>query len=105
MNVLGFSQGSPTACRWIFSSMLNVKNLIVWAGDIPKDTLIEQNKAQWDSFNTYLVMGEKDQLITEELSLGFQKIISDFKLNYSLVKYDGDHRIFPDVLKNISDNF
>ena len=105
LNVLGFSQGSPTACRWIFSSMLNVKNLIVWAGDIPKDTLIEQNKAQWDSFNTYLVMGEKDQLITEELSLGFQKIISDFKLNYSLVKYDGDHRIFPDVLKNISDKF
>ena len=76
LNVLGFSQGSPTACRWIFSSILIVKNLIVWAGDIPKDTLIEQNKAQWDTFNTYLVMGEKDQLITEELSLGVSK--SDF---------------------------
>ena len=79
--------------------------MFIQTGDIPKDTLIEQNKAQWDSFNTYLVMGEKDQLITEELSLGFQKIISDFKLNYSLVKYDGDHRIFPDILKNISDKF
>jgi len=50
-------------------------------------------------------MGEKDQLITEELSLKFQKVISDFKLNYSLVKYDGDHRIFPDILKKISDKF
>ena len=84
---------------------LKVKNLLIWAGDIPKDTLIEQNKLQWDSFNTYLVMGEKDQLITKELSLKFQKVISDYKLDYKLVKYDGDHRIFPDVLKGISDKF
>lgn len=105
LNVLGFSQGSPTACRWVFSSSLKVKNLLIWAGDIPKDTLIKQNKLQWDSFNTYLVMGEKDQLITKELSLKFQKVISDYKLDYKLVKYDGDHRIFPDVLKGISDKF
>jgi predicted esterase len=105
LNVLGFSQGSPTACRWVFSSSLKVKNLLIWAGDIPNDTLIEQNKLQWDSFNTYLVMGEKDQLITKELSLKFQKVISDYKLDYKLVKYDGDHRIFPDVLKGISDKF
>ena len=50
-------------------------------------------------------MGEKDQLITKELSLKFQKVISDYKLDYKLVKYDGDNRIFPDELKNISDNF
>ena len=35
----------------------------------------------------------------------FQKVISEYKLDYKLVKFDGDHRIFPDVLKNISDNF
>jgi predicted esterase len=50
-------------------------------------------------------MGKKDQLITKELSDKFEKIISDYGLDYSLISYDGDHRIFPDVLKSISDNF
>mgnify|MGYP001169786810 FL=1 len=50
-------------------------------------------------------MGKKDQLITKELSDKFEKIISDYGLDYSLIRYDGDHRIFPDVLKSISDNF
>jgi predicted esterase len=105
LNVLGFSQGSPTGCRWVFSSPINVKNLLIWAGDIPKDTLIEKNKSKWADLNTYLVMGKKDQLITKELSDKFEKIISDYGLNYSLVRYEGDHRIFPDVLKSIADNF
>lgn len=50
-------------------------------------------------------MGKKDPLITRELSLQFQKVISDYKLNFKLIEYNGDHRIFPKVLKEISENF
>ena len=50
-------------------------------------------------------MGKKDKLITKELSLKFENALSTYKLEYGLVSYDGDHRIFPDVLKNISDKF
>jgi len=103
LNVLGFSQGSATASRWIFSSKAKVDNLIVWAGDIPKDSLIDQNREKWNKINTNLVMGKKDKLITKELSLKFEEALSAYKLKYNLVSYDGDHRIFPDVLKNISD--
>jgi len=105
LNVLGFSQGSPTGCRWVFSSNVKVDHLIVWAGDIPKDTLVAENKSKWDSIKTFLVMGKKDSLITRELSLQFQKVISDYKLNFKLIEYNGDHRIFPKVLKEISENF
>ena len=55
LNILGFSQGGATACRWIFSSQMKVDNLILWAGDIPKDTLLEKNKKKWNSFDTHLV--------------------------------------------------
>ena len=83
--------------------------------------LVSFGQAKNEEVKTYYESGELETIVnivdglqqgeekwyykTEELSLGFQKIISDFKLNYSLVKYDGDHRIFPDELKNISDNF
>jgi predicted esterase len=105
LNVLGFSQGSATACRWIFSTNIKANNFIVWAGDIPKDSLTEENKSKWNSLNTFLVFGTKDPLITTDLSLKFQKRISEYKLNFDLVEYDGDHRIFPKILKELSEKF
>ena len=105
LNILGFSQGSATACRWIFSSNNKANNFIVWAGDIPKDSLTAENKSKWNSLNIFLVFGAKDPLITTDLSLKFQKRISEYKLNFDLVEYDGDHRIFPEVLKEVSEKF
>jgi predicted esterase len=105
LNVLGFSQGSATACRWIFFGNNKVNNFIVWAGDIPKDSLTEENRSKWNSLNIFLVFGTKDPLITTDLSLKFQKRISEYKLNFDLVEYDGDHRIFPKVLKEVSEKF
>jgi predicted esterase len=105
LNVLGFSQGRATACRWIFSTNIKANNFIVWAGDIPKDSLTEENKSKWNSLNTFLVFGTKDPLITTDLSLKFQKRISEYRLNFDLVEYDGDHRIFPKVLKEVSEKF
>jgi predicted esterase len=105
LNVLGFSQGSATACRWIFSANNKTNNFIVWAGDIPKDCLKDENRSKWNSLNTFLVFGTKDPLITTDLSLKFQKRISEYKLNFDLVEYDGDHRIFPKVLKEVSEKF
>ena len=105
LNVLGFSQGSATACRWIFSSNNKANNFIVWAGDIPKDRLTEENRSKWNSLSIFLVFGTKDPLITTDLSLKFQKRISEYKLNFDIVEYDGDHRIFPEVLKEVSEKF
>ena len=86
LNVLGFSQGSATACRWIFSANNKTNNFIVWAGDIPKDCLKDENRSKWNSLNTFLVFGTKDPLITTDLSLKFQKRISEYKLNFDLRK-------------------
>ena len=105
LNVLGFSQGSATACRWIFSTNTKSNNFVVWAGDIPIDSLTVENRSKWNSLNTFLVFGTKDPLITTDLSLKFQKRISEYKLNFNLVEYDGDHRIFPKVLKEVSEKF
>jgi len=104
-NILGFSQGGATACRWIFNSKIQVKNLILWAGDIPKDTLTVENKNKWESINTHLVMGEKDTLINEKMRAKFIGLVSDYGLKYTLTKYDGDHRVYPDVLTKLAETF
>ena len=105
INVLGFSQGGATACRWLFKSKLKFENLIMWAGDIPKDTLTEDNRLKWNDMNTHLVMGKKDELINEEMKAKFLKLVTDYKLDYKLTLYDGDHRIYPDVLMELIKSF
>ena len=105
INVLGFSQGGATACRWLFKSGLKFENLIMWAGDIPKDTLTEENRLKWNDMNTHLVMGKKDELINEEMKAKFLKLVTDYKLDYKLTLYDGDHRIYPDVLMELIKSF
>lgn len=105
INVLGFSQGGATACRWLFKSGLKFENLIMWAGDIPKDTLTEDNRLKWSDMNTHLVMGKKDELINEEMKAKFLKLVTDYKLDYKLTLYDGDHRIYPDVLMELIKSF
>ena len=105
INVLGFSQGGATACRWLFKSGLKFENLIMWAGDIPKDTLTEENRLKWSDMNTHLVMGKKDELINEEMKAKFLKLVTDYKLDYKLTLYDGDHRVYPDVLMELIKSF
>ena len=105
INVLGFSQGGATACRWLFKSGLKFENLIMWAGDIPKDTLTEENRLKWSDMNTHLVMGKKDELINEEMKAKFLKLVTEYKLDYKLTLYDGDHRIYPDVLMELIKSF
>ena len=104
MNILGFSQGGATACRWIFSSKMKVDNLILWAGDIPKDALTEKNKNKWNSFNTHLVMGKQDRLINDKMKSKFLSLMLEYKLEYKLTEYEGDHRIFPDVMLKLAES-
>ena len=105
VNVLGFSQGGATACRWIFKSDLQLENLILWAGDIPKDTLNEKNRQKWNSIKIHLVMGKQDKLINDKMKAKFLKLVTDYKLDYKLTLYDGDHRIYTDVLKELVKSF
>jgi predicted esterase len=98
LNILGFSQGGATACRWMFASHMKINNLILWASDLPKDTLIEKNRSVWENINTHLVMGKKDQLISSEVKTKFLDLVKEYSLKYELTLYDGDHRIYPDVM-------
>ena len=70
-----------------------------------KDTLTEENRLKWTGINTHLVMGKKDELINENMKAKFLKLVTDYKLDYKLTLYDGDHRVYTDVLKELVKNF
>jgi len=35
----------------------------------------------------------------------FIKLVSQYELNYQLTQYDGDHRIYPEVLVKLAQTF
>ncbi len=98
ITILGFSQGSATASRWINSSKFCPKRFIIWAGDIPEDVLSSQHLK---SFPIQLVLGDSDQFIPLELASKQIELYKEEKFQLEVIRYQGDHKIYPEVLSNL----
>tara|TARA_B100001939_G_scaffold266353_1_gene233718 strand:- start:155 stop:805 length:651 start_codon:yes stop_codon:yes gene_type:complete len=98
VHVLGFSQGGATACRWILNSNIKINSLGLWGADIPIDCLSKNNREKWNQFKTTVIVGKKDEFISEENKKKFAKLLNSYNLNYELIEYDGTHKIIEEVL-------
>ena len=103
LKTLGFSQGGATLVRWIMSSSLKVDSLILWGSDIPKDSLITQNKSRWSSMNIKIVIGKKDEYISDENKKKVFDAVNSYGLSYKLIEYDGPHKIIESELIKLDD--
>ena len=104
LNTLGFSQGGPTLVRWLMSNKLNTNSLILWGSDIPKDSLVIENKSRWNSMNLKIVIGKKDEYINEEKKQEFVGVVKSYGLKYDLIEYKGSHKIIEEELKKIANS-
>ena len=93
INVLGFSQGTATVCRWLVKGKSKVNNLVLWGGAVPDDLDFEVAAPIINNLNMKLVVGRKDEFIGEadiEGQLGF---LSDRSIKFDLKRYEGGHRL------------
>ena len=104
LNTLGFSQGGPALVRWLMSNKLNINSLILWGSDIPKDSLIIENKSRWNSMNLKIVIGKHDEYINEEKKQEFIRLVKSYGLKYELIEYEGSHKIIEKELKKIANS-
>ena len=98
IHVLGFSQGGATACRWILNSNIKINSLGLWGADIPIDCLSENNRGKWNQFKTTLIVGKRDEFISDENKKEFTKLLNAYNLDYELIEYNGTHKIIEEVL-------
>ncbi len=97
ITVLGFSQGSATACRWISQFDGQINRLIIWAGNIPEDTL---NSDKLKSIPIDIVYGDKDEYISNKTAQNRMETYLKVGLNVTRKNYTGGHKIYPEVLKS-----
>jgi predicted esterase len=99
ITVVGFSQGTATASRWVNAGHFTCHRLILWGGYFANGLLDLISSDRLPANNTHFVYGTEDefliQLNVEEYIDKLQAEIPDLKI----MGYAGGHTIDADVLK------
>jgi predicted esterase len=101
VTVLGFSQGTATACRWLVMGKSKIDKLIIWGGGIPPDIDLSSSKKLFDSSDLTIVIGDGDEFISNEQLKEELKKLDEIKLIYKYLSYSGGHEIRADILRQI----
>jgi predicted esterase len=103
IHVLGFSQGTATACRWLVYGRARADRLILWGGEVPPDLDLGQAHARWDHMPVLFVAGSGDRFITPKVLARDEQRLKENGIGYRVARFDGGHEIRAEVLALIAD--
>ena len=104
ITVLGFSQGTHTAVRWLNSSKIKIDNLLLWSGTFPHDCNYIERNEYWSNINSLILLGNSDKLISEKHIQSEIEFMDSQKLIYKIINYNGGHSIDSDQLISVVNN-
>jgi len=102
ITVLGFSQGSHTAVRWLSERKIKIEKLILWSGTFPHDCNYTECECYWNSIEKKIIIGDQDRLINKEKLQTEIDSLKEQKLSFEIIKFKGGHEINADILKKLS---
>jgi len=98
VHVLGFSQGTATACRWAALGEAPANRLTLWAGGVPPDLDLDAHRAQLAALDLTLVIGTDDAYIPADRVADEEARLDVHGIPHRTIRFEGGHRIDPDVL-------
>lgn len=104
VTVLGFSQGTATACRWVAMGAAAVARLIVWGGEVPPDLDLAASRVaeRLRAARLLLVYGERDEYFTPKVVTATEQRLRDHRIPYTLLPFPGGHEIAETVLRDVA---
>ncbi len=103
MTVLGFSQGTAAACRWVVRGAARPERLILWGGEIPPELESASLRERFGQMDLILVAGRSDPLITAKIVARDTARLRAEGIEYQLIEFDGGHEIEAQTLQKIGD--
>lgn len=91
--LLGFSQGSATASRWMLSDMVDFDRLILWSGIFPPDINFGSGRQIFARKEVRLVYGTRDPFLTDERFVEMDMISKKLGTEVNPLTFDGAHDI------------
>jgi predicted esterase len=101
VTVLGFSQGTATAARWLAQGNARAGRLILWGGEVPPDLDLAVARDRWQKTDVTLVVGSEDPFITPKVLARDEQRLREHGLSFRVERFDGGHEILPDVLGRV----
>lgn len=103
LRVLGFSQGTSTAARWLAKGRAKADQVILWAGSIPPELSAEEAKRlNADGRPVLLIAGSRDQFITSKVKEAQLAALEKLGVAVELREFDGGHAIDSATLTGIA---
>ena len=93
INVLGFSQGTATASRWLTKAQFRPTRLVLWAGGFPEDMAPETATALLQDLPVTLVLGSQDEYITTEQMDQQHQRLRQFGAQVASLAFEGTHEM------------
>lgn len=100
-DLIGFSQGSVTAWRWIAAGRVRPRRLIVWGGEIPPDLNWAAVGDRIRTVEVVLVAGTADQYATPEHMVRYAATLDAQAVRHRTITFDGGHRLDTRVLGDL----
>lgn len=101
ISVLGFSQGCPTASRWVSSQQPPIHHLILWGGQLAHD---EDYAASADYFmdkHLVFVYGTEDEFLPFGYKEKTLKLAKQSGLELDIKPFEGKHVVDREVLQHL----
>ena len=101
VNVVGFSQGTATATRWITHGNASLHRVVLWGGLLPPETDLSRGADSFRGARLTIVLGNRDQYVDEAMLGAELARLQAAGVPHDVIRFDGGHVIsrsaFPDV--------
>ena len=102
VTVVGFSQGTATAARWLAQGNVRAGRLILWGGEVPPDLDLAAARQRWEKTDVTLVVGSEDPYITPKVLSRDEQRLREHGISFRVERFDGGHEIVPEVLGRVA---
>ncbi len=101
VTVFGFSQGCPTASRWVSSQKKPFHHLVLWAGQLAHDEDYATSQSFFQNKRLLFVYGNEDEFLIYGYKEKLLEKAAESGLEFEVREFDGKHRIDRQVLADI----
>lgn len=93
LHLIGFSQGSATALRWITMGNIQFDSLSLWAGAFPEDIDYFEKSNLLNELNIHLIIGDQDEYYNPEKINELKRHLNNNEISYKFIGYSGNHKV------------
>ena len=103
--LFGFSQGVPAILRTIAETGIQVDDIVMWSGDVPRDLNFDGFISNANNARKWLVYSKTDPLVRQEIYSETQTLLKSHSIEYEVLNFEGRHEIPEQALKELVSRF